>query len=100
MHLRALDELVEVKIEPVKSRTKRLKEAEDFDYIETPSEDIEVLDVDEPAFIEDAPEDKTLREMFEEAGAYVLTHEFEHNGLQYSLFIEGLKEGEAADVVF
>lgn len=97
---KALDELLEVKIEPVKSRTKRLKEAEDFDDIETPLEDIEVLDVDEPAFIEDAPEDKTLREMFEEAGAYVLTHEFEHNGLQYSLFIEGLKEGEAADVVF
>jgi hypothetical protein len=78
---KALEEIVDVKIEPV-SR-KPLKEAQE--------EEIAVLD---------EPENKTIKDLFIEAGAYVFTHDFEFEGKEYSLFFEALKNGESADIQF
>lgn len=77
---KALDELVDVKIETavIKPLKKTLTEA--FDDVDM--------------------EEKTLKDLFKEAGSYVLTHDFEHGGLIYSLFIEGLNDGEACDILF
>lgn len=76
---KALEDLVEdIKIEPVKS--KRLKEAEEFQ--------------------KDELENPTIKDLFMEAGAYVLTKEFEKDGLTYFLFVEGTANGEAADLQF
>jgi len=76
---RALEEMVDVKIEPVFKRPVVLKEAQEE--------------------IEDTPE-KTVRELFMDYGSYVFTHEFEFEGKLYSLFFEALKGDESADLLF
>ena len=72
---------IDVKIEPI--ARKPLKEAKE--------EEIAVLD---------EPENKTIKDLFVEAGSYVFTHDFEFEGKEYSLFFEALKDGESADVQF
>jgi hypothetical protein len=76
---KALEEMVDVKIEPVVKRPVVLKEAQEE--------------------IEDTPE-KTVRELFMDYGSYVFTHEFEFEGKLYSLFFEALKGDESADLLF
>ena len=45
-------------------------------------------------------EEQTIKDLFIEAGAYVLTKEFKKNGMTYFLFVEGTSNGEAADLLF
>jgi len=44
--------------------------------------------------------DKSIRDLFNEAGSYILTHEFDNNGTTYYLFMEGLQNGESCDILF
>ncbi len=92
---KALDEIIEVPMEPIKSRA--LKEAVEDEI----DKDID-LDIPENGADVEGSKEITLKDLFEEAGAYVLTHDFKGNdGLIYSLFIEGLTEdGEGCDVIF
>lgn len=76
---RALEEMVDVKIEPVFKRPVVLKEAQEE--------------------IEDTPE-KTVRELFMDYGSYVFTHDFEFEGKIYSLFFEAINGEESADLIF
>lgn len=81
---KALEDLVDdVKMEPVKR--KKLNEAIVEDTVEKE---------------ETALEDQTIKDLFVEAGSYVLTKEFEKDGLPYFLFVEGTSEGDAADIKF
>lgn len=76
---KALEDLVEsIEIKPIKSKS--LREAEEFELNEL--------------------ENPTIKDLFMEAGAYVLTKEFEKDGLTYFLFVEGIADGEAADLQF
>ena len=44
--------------------------------------------------------DKTVKDLFDEAGSYILTHEFDNNGTTFYLFMEGLNNGESCDILF
>jgi hypothetical protein len=74
---------IDVKIEPIPKKTAALKEAQEEQIGE----------------VEDT-EEKTVRELFLQYGAYVFTHDFEFEGQVYSLFFEALHDGEAADLLF
>jgi len=77
---RALEDIVDVKMEPIRRKT--LKEA--------------ITDSGETKSLED----QTIKDLFIEAGAYVLTKEFKKDGMTYFLFVEGTSNGEAADLLF
>jgi ribosomal protein S17E len=74
---------IDVKIEPITTKTYTLKEAQEEIGIDT--EDTEA---------------KTVRELFLQYGSYVFTHDFEFEGQIYSLFFEALNDGNAADLLF
>lgn len=74
---------IDVKVEPITTKTYTLKEAKEELGIDT--EDTEA---------------KTVRELFLQYGSYVFTHDFEFEGQIYSLFFEALNDGNAADLLF
>ena len=52
--------------------------------------------------VEEVPvEELTVKELFEKESSYIVTHEFEDDGLSYSLFLEALNEdGDSCDILF
>lgn len=75
---KSLEDL-QVVIEPVK--TPLLREDAEFEPV-----------VDDSA--------KTIADLFNDAGSYILTHEFDNNGETCYLFLEGLQNGESCDILF
>ena len=75
---KSLEDL-QVVIEPVK--TPLLREEAEFEPV-----------VDDSA--------KTIADLFNDAGSYILTHEFDNNGETCYLFLEGLQNGESCDILF
>lgn len=75
---KSLEDL-QVVIEPVK--TPLLREDAEFEPV-----------VDDSA--------KTITDLFNDAGSYILTHEFDNNGETCYLFLEGLQNGESCDILF
>jgi hypothetical protein len=76
-----------------------------FKSLEDLVESIEIEPVKKKVLKEETEEEvfysvETLEDLFIQAGSYVLTHDFEHEGTSYSIFLEGLNEGQAADVLF
>jgi len=78
---RALEEMVDVKIEPLIKKSTLLREQEE-DQLEKENTE------------------KTVRELFMEYGSYVFTHDFEFEGKIYSLFFEAINGEESADLLF
>ena len=74
---KSLEDL-QVVIEPVKSALK---------------EDLEI-----ETEIKEEPE--TVRDLFESERSYIITHDFEDDGISYSLFLEALNDGESCDIEF
>lgn len=74
---KSLEDL-QVVIEPVKSTLK---------------EDLEIE-------TEIKEEPKTVRDLFESERSYIITHDFEDDGISYSLFLEALNDGESCDIEF
>ena len=48
--------------------------------------------------VEEEPE--TIRDLFDSEMSYIITHDFEDEGLAYSLFLEALNDGESCDIEF
>ena len=81
--------------------TKAFKALEDIDVIIEPIIKKPLREAkEEEVAVLDEPKNKTIKDLFIEAGSYVFTHDFEFEGQEYSLFFEGLHNGESADIQF
>lgn len=50
--------------------------------------------------VEEPVDDLSIRGLFEKEASYIITHDFEYAGHNYSLFLEALHEGESCDIEF
>ena len=50
--------------------------------------------------VEDSIEGLDVRGLFEKEASYIITHDFDYAGHDYSLFLEALHEGESCDIEF
>lgn len=78
---------------------KAFKSLEDLNVIIEPKQnklredaDIEEVEIDVGGL--------TIKELFNQESSYILTHDFEYAGHDYSLFLEALNDGESCDIVF
>ena len=74
------------------------KSLEDLKVVIEPVKKPIFEDVEAAPVVDDS--DKTVKDLFDEAGSYILTHEFDDNGTTYYLFMEGLQDGESCDILF
>lgn len=75
------------------------KSLEDIDVIIEPISKAALMEAvdEEPAEDESG---KTVRELFEKEGSYIMTKEFEADGGKYFLFMEATNGGESCDITF